>query len=116
MLVVAIEDKLQEGVPNIISLFQKAGIKVRSATRCASCKQQSKRCCGVQIWVLTGDKLETSVEMGKLCRVVTPGMREVVLRASTREEMAQRIDAALREARVSVCVVGLCTCPRRHTD
>lgn len=38
--------------------------------------------------------------MGKLCRVVTPGMREVILRGTTREEMAQRIDAALREAKV----------------
>ncbi|TYZ66898.1 hypothetical protein PybrP1_002072 [[Pythium] brassicae (nom. inval.)] len=74
----AVEDKLQEGVPDTVSLFQKAGIK---------------------IWVLTGDKLETSVEMGKLCRVVTPGMREVILRAATREEMSQRIDTALRESR-----------------
>uniref|UniRef100_K3WLK8 Phospholipid-transporting ATPase n=1 Tax=Globisporangium ultimum (strain ATCC 200006 / CBS 805.95 / DAOM BR144) TaxID=431595 RepID=K3WLK8_GLOUD len=74
----AVEDKLQEGVPETISLFQKAGIK---------------------IWVLTGDKLETSVEMGKLCRVVTPGMREIILRGSTREEMSQRLDTALREAK-----------------
>lgn len=80
----AVEDKLQEGVPETISLFQKAGIK---------------------IWVLTGDKLETSLEMGKLCRVVTPGMKEVILQAVTRDEMTQRLDAALQYARESQALI-----------
>ncbi|RUP45278.1 hypothetical protein BC936DRAFT_148374 [Jimgerdemannia flammicorona] len=39
----AIEDKLQEGVPHAIELLRKAGIKV---------------------WVLTGDKLETAINIG----------------------------------------------------
>ncbi|DBA02167.1 TPA: hypothetical protein N0F65_004802, partial [Lagenidium giganteum] len=73
----AVEDKLQEGVPETISLLHKAGLK---------------------IWVLTGDKLETSLEMGKLCRVVTPGMKEVILRASTKEEMAKKLETALRDS------------------
>ena len=45
----AIEDKLQEGVPQCIETLAKAGIK---------------------IWVLTGDKLETAINIayGKISR------------------------------------------------
>ena len=38
----AIEDKLQEGVPNCIETLSRAGIK---------------------IWVLTGDKMETAINI-----------------------------------------------------
>ncbi|KUF86733.1 hypothetical protein AM588_10002449 [Phytophthora nicotianae] len=75
----AVEDKLQVGVPETISLFQKAGIK---------------------IWVLTGDKLETSLEMGKLCRVVTPKMQEVIIQGTTRYEMTQQLEKALQNSKV----------------
>ncbi|POM58458.1 P-type ATPase (P-ATPase) Superfamily, partial [Phytophthora palmivora] len=74
----AVEDKLQVGVPETISLFQKAGIK---------------------IWVLTGDKLETSLEMGKLCRVVTPKMQEVIVQGTTRSEMGEQLEKALQNAK-----------------
>jgi P-type E1-E2 ATPase len=42
----AIEDKLQDGVPETIKLVKKAGIK---------------------LWVLTGDKIETAVNIGYSC-------------------------------------------------
>ncbi|KAG6963700.1 hypothetical protein JG687_00006390 [Phytophthora cactorum] len=77
-------DKLQVGVPETISLFQKAGIK---------------------IWVLTGDKLETSLEMGKLCRVVTPKMQEVIIRGATRHEMTQQLEKALENSKESQAVL-----------
>ncbi|KAL4164532.1 hypothetical protein KRP22_004398 [Phytophthora ramorum] len=80
----AVEDKLQVGVPETISLFQKAGIK---------------------IWVLTGDKLETSLEMGKLCRVVTPQMQEVIIQAATRSDMTQQLDKALQNSKESQAVL-----------
>ncbi|XP_069505591.1 phospholipid-transporting ATPase IK-like isoform X2 [Ambystoma mexicanum] len=51
--VTAIEDKLQEGVPATIQLLQKADIK---------------------IWVLTGDKQETAVNIGFSCRLLSEGM------------------------------------------
>ncbi|KAG1708907.1 hypothetical protein DVH05_022539 [Phytophthora capsici] len=80
----AVEDKLQVGVPETISLFQKAGIK---------------------IWVLTGDKLETSLEMGKLCRVVTPKMQEVIIQASTRHEMTEQLEKALQNSKENQAVL-----------
>ena len=52
--VTAIEDKLQDGVPETIELLMKAEIRV---------------------WVLTGDKQETAIEIGKSCRLLTPSMQ-----------------------------------------
>lgn len=45
----AIEDKLQYGVPETIDMLIKANIKV---------------------WVLTGDKQETAIEIGKSCELL----------------------------------------------
>ncbi|GLD50366.1 phospholipid-transporting ATPase IC-like protein [Lates japonicus] len=52
--VTAIEDRLQEGVPETIALLKKAGLKV---------------------WVLTGDKRETAVNIGYSCRLLDPDTR-----------------------------------------
>ena len=49
----AIEDKLQDGVPEVIANLEKAGIK---------------------LWVLTGDKRETAIEIGYSTKVLTPKM------------------------------------------
>ncbi|XP_008305292.1 phospholipid-transporting ATPase IC [Cynoglossus semilaevis] len=52
--VTAIEDRLQEGVPETIALLQQAGIKV---------------------WVLTGDKKETAVNIGYSCKLLDADTR-----------------------------------------
>lgn len=49
----AIEDKLQEGVPDAIYTLQQAGIK---------------------IWVLTGDRQETAINIGLSCRLISESM------------------------------------------
>ncbi|KAK3533435.1 hypothetical protein QTP70_020783, partial [Hemibagrus guttatus] len=49
--VAAIEDRLQEGVPETIVSLRRAGVKV---------------------WVLTGDKTETAVSVGYACKLVDP--------------------------------------------
>lgn len=49
----AVEDKLQDDVPQTISSLQKAGIK---------------------IWMLTGDKLETAENIGESCKLIKAGM------------------------------------------
>lgn len=49
----AIEDKLQDGVGNTIATLENAGIK---------------------LWVLTGDKRETAIEIGYSSHVLTPKM------------------------------------------
>lgn len=54
----AIEDRLQEGVPETIASLSRANIK---------------------IWVLTGDKQETAINIGYSCRLLTPGMKVLTL-------------------------------------
>uniref|UniRef100_A0A665WIW5 Phospholipid-transporting ATPase n=1 Tax=Echeneis naucrates TaxID=173247 RepID=A0A665WIW5_ECHNA len=52
--VTGIEDRLQEGVPETIAVLQQAGIKV---------------------WILTGDKKETAVNIGYSCKLLDPDTR-----------------------------------------
>ena len=51
----AIEDKLQERVPQTIKKLKEGGIKV---------------------WVLTGDKLETAINIAMSCQLLTPEMQK----------------------------------------
>ena len=56
----AIEDKLQEGVPRSIELMAEANIN---------------------IWVLTGDKMETAINIGYACSLLTNEQRKFVIDA-----------------------------------
>ncbi|KAL8106257.1 hypothetical protein AgCh_029880 [Apium graveolens] len=60
----AIEDKLQEGVPSCIETLSRAGIK---------------------IWVLTGDKLETAINIAYACNLINNDMRQFVISSETDE-------------------------------
>ncbi|KAJ7904440.1 phospholipid-translocating ATPase [Mycena olivaceomarginata] len=55
----AIEDKLQDGVPETIEDLKRAGIK---------------------IWVATGDKLETAIAIGKSTNLITPDSNIIIIR------------------------------------
>ena len=55
-----IEDKLQTGVPEAIASLHAAGIRV---------------------WVLTGDKQETAINIGYSTHLINPDMEVVVLNA-----------------------------------
>ncbi|KAF5345280.1 hypothetical protein D9758_008433 [Tetrapyrgos nigripes] len=61
----AIEDKLQEGVPDTIHTLQQAGIKV---------------------WVLTGDRQETAINIGMSCRLISESMNLVIVNEETAHE------------------------------
>ena len=54
----AIEDKLQKGVPDAVERFRRAGIKM---------------------WMLTGDKRETAINIGHSCRLIKDYSTIVVL-------------------------------------
>lgn len=55
-----IEDQLQTGVPEAIASLQAAGMKV---------------------WVLTGDKQETAINIGYSSHLITPSMEVIILNA-----------------------------------
>ncbi|XP_068946163.1 phospholipid-transporting ATPase FetA-like [Petaurus breviceps papuanus] len=71
----AIEDKLQDGVPETIATLTKANIN---------------------IWVLTGDKQETAVNIGYSCNILTDDMNEVFIIEAKSSSMVQQ---ELRSAR-----------------
>ncbi|KAK4784199.1 hypothetical protein SAY86_018567 [Trapa natans] len=63
----AVEDKLQNGVPDCIDKLAQAGIK---------------------IWVLTGDKMETAINIGFACSLLRQGMRQIIIGLETPEIQA----------------------------
>ncbi|KAL7110245.1 hypothetical protein ACP275_05G012600 [Erythranthe tilingii] len=58
----AIEDKLQEGVPQCIETLSRAGIK---------------------IWVLTGDKMETAINIAYACKLISNSMKQFIISSET---------------------------------
>ena len=70
----AIEDRLQEGVPECIASLQEAGIKT---------------------WVLTGDRLETAINIGYACRLLKPSYHLIVIKEAERvEEQLKELQSA----------------------
>jgi len=72
----AIEDKLQDGVPQVI---------------------ESLRKCGIIVWVLTGDKLETAVNIGLSCKLLTPQMESYELESETPEEIEKALMRVIQD-------------------
>lgn len=85
----AIEDKLQEGVPDTIEKLRRAGMKM---------------------WMLTGDKRETAINIGHACRLIKEYSTVVVLSKDTNSmaELGSIMNAAeieIDEGNVAHCVV-----------
>lgn len=77
----AIEDKLQEGVPEAIANLSLAGMK---------------------IWVLTGDKQETAVNIGYSCKLLTDEMEEIyMVDGETYEQVEEQLQRAKDDMRAS---------------
>jgi phospholipid-translocating ATPase len=70
----AIEDRLQDGVPESISLLGQAGIK---------------------LWVLTGDKVETAINIGFSCNLLDNDMDLIILKVT--DDNIASVEAQLDE-------------------
>ncbi|EPE04901.1 phospholipid-translocating p-type atpase [Ophiostoma piceae UAMH 11346] len=72
----AIEDRLQDGVPETIHTLQQANIKV---------------------WVLTGDRQETAINIGMSCKLLSEDMMLLIVNeetaAGTRDNLQKKLDA-----------------------
>ncbi|KAG8531589.1 uncharacterized protein KY384_003219 [Bacidia gigantensis] len=72
----AIEDKLQDGVPDTIHTLQEAGIKV---------------------WVLTGDRQETAINIGMSCKLISEDMTLLIVNeessAATKTNLENKLTA-----------------------
>ncbi|KAG1457835.1 hypothetical protein G6F46_009262 [Rhizopus delemar] len=88
----AIEDRLQVGVPETIAELAKSGIK---------------------LWVLTGDKTETAINIGYACNLLTTDMELLILKANNRTDTHNLLDETLSkigqegEQRYALVVDGL---------
>ena len=72
----AVEDKLQDEVASTIAQFKETGIKV---------------------WVLTGDKVETAINIGFACRVLDDNMTHLQLLEKTNEEVTSAIEKMIAQ-------------------
>ncbi|MPC29979.1 putative phospholipid-transporting ATPase VA [Portunus trituberculatus] len=71
-----IEDRLQDGVPETIQALRKAGIVV---------------------WVLTGDKQETAINIAYSCALFQPNMEIIKLNARTKDQAERTINFFLQQ-------------------
>ncbi|XP_075861002.1 phospholipid-transporting ATPase VA isoform X2 [Microcebus murinus] len=99
-----IEDRLQEGVPETIAKLRQAGL---------------------QIWVLTGDKQETAINIAHACKLLDHEEEVITVNAESQEACAALLDQCLRyvqsrglhsspektESKVSVGFSPLCPTP-----
>ncbi|XP_004372732.1 phospholipid-transporting ATPase VA [Trichechus manatus latirostris] len=70
-----IEDRLQDGVPETIAKLRQAGL---------------------QIWVLTGDKQETAVNIAYACKLLDQDEEVITFNAESQEACAALLDQCLR--------------------
>ena len=83
----AIEDKLQEDVPDTIDTLLRAGI---------------------HIWVLTGDKQETAINIGHSCKLLQTGMHHIVIdddSLDTTRETIQEVMAQMKSFQQEVALI-----------
>ncbi|KAL3018181.1 hypothetical protein AAZX31_05G014900 [Glycine max] len=82
----AVEDKLQDGVPECIDKLAQAGIK---------------------LWVLTGDKMETAINIGFACSLLRQGMKQIIISSDTPEtkSLEKMEDKSAAEAAIKSSVL-----------
>ena len=72
----AIEDKLQDNVGITISFIKEANI---------------------QIWVLTGDKIETAINIGYSCQLLNDSMEKILIDGKTEEEVDKMLNEGVKK-------------------
>ncbi|KNE61628.1 phospholipid-translocating P-type ATPase, flippase [Allomyces macrogynus ATCC 38327] len=103
----AIEDRLQDKVPETIECLLR---------------------CGIRVWLLTGDKQETAVNIGLSCQLINAQMTILKLTATTADKVVEEIAhhetvaASLAPHQLALVVTGdtlaliLESCPRALVD
>ncbi|KAG2728745.1 hypothetical protein I3760_01G218600 [Carya illinoinensis] len=72
----AVEDKLQKGVPQCIDKLAQAGLK---------------------IWVLTGDKMETAINIGFACSLLRQGMKHICVTTMNSDSSSKDVVEAAKD-------------------
>ncbi|KAF9116516.1 hypothetical protein BGX27_001810 [Mortierella sp. AM989] len=74
----AIEDKLQDGVPETIDKLRRAGIR---------------------LWMLTGDKRETAINIGYSCRLIKDYSSTIILDVPTQAQAHRALGKAMKDVK-----------------
>jgi len=72
----AIEDKLQDGVPETIKYMRRAGIKV---------------------WVLTGDKIETAINIGYSSGLLDTNMEQILITETSDHQIMAQLEQGFKD-------------------
>lgn len=51
----------------------------------------------IRVWVLTGDKQETAIEIARSCKLIQKNMEEVILSSKSREEFRDKLRASAQK-------------------
>ncbi|KAJ3122446.1 hypothetical protein HK098_002819 [Nowakowskiella sp. JEL0407] len=81
----AIEDKLQDGVPDTIHTLAEAGIK---------------------LWVLTGDRQETAINIGYSCKLITEEMTLIIVNEPSHWETKDYLEKKLVMVKQAMAGIG----------
>ena len=82
----AIEDKLQEDVKETIEAFKETGIKV---------------------WVLTGDKVETAINISYSCGLLNNQMKQYVINTAAHSEIASKLNEIIQQKKQGMVQKGV---------
>ncbi|KAI8585619.1 hypothetical protein BDZ88DRAFT_432084 [Geranomyces variabilis] len=74
--VTAIEDRLQDQVPETIEFLVE---------------------CGIKVWLLTGDKMETAINIGMSSRLILPDMLVLILDAHTDDDLTHQVETFTKQ-------------------
>ena len=89
----AIEDKLQAGVPDTIANLATAGIK---------------------LWVLTGDRQETAINIGYSCKLLTGEMSLLVINQETKQAAKDSLERKLQNIKLAAATENIQLAPDRY--
>lgn len=56
----------------------------------------------IRIWVLTGDKQETAIEIGRSCKLIQPDMEELILTSKTGAEFEAKLLEQIKKRKVDL--------------
>jgi phospholipid-transporting ATPase len=56
----------------------------------------------IRVWVLTGDKQETAIEIGKSCQLIQTDMRQIILSSDTRDAFETKLNEELKQLEIDI--------------
>jgi phospholipid-transporting ATPase len=102
----AIEDKLQDGVPDTIHTLQLVSRTTVVALSCYYLSTLATLKAGIKIFVLTGDRQETAINIGYSCKLLNEEMSLLICNSSNPEDTKEFLERKLMAVRGSVSSLG----------